>query len=166
MWRRPAALWAPLALALALLAPALMFRGEGRVGQIAIAAVALGVTAALVSLVLAAAIGRLPRSRREVMSQTLRICMLAAAAAPFAVHLLLSATEDAQAAPIGLPLLLPFALLPLAACIGLPAALMAALLLSYVAFRRQPAPEHGLAEREPTDPSAATSAQAFEQALF
>ncbi len=137
-WRRPAPLWALLALIVGLGLPTVLLWGEGGMAQIAIFVVALGFLAALISISIADAMGRPPHSRREVMLHALWLGALAALSAPFGFQLLLHAMEgvDAPNGPTGLPLTLPFALAPLALFLGLPMALFSGLVLAFIAFRR------------------------------
>ena len=88
-WREPAFLWTPLALAVAVGWPTLLFYNDPALQSVALV-LALGVFAlALTSLVAAWALGRAPRTRRVVV-----------------LHVLTAATLTALAAPLFLPELL------------------------------------------------------------
>lgn len=136
IWRRPGFLWGPVALAIALGAPALVFFQDGGFAQMVVVAAAVGLIAALVSLAIASAAGRPPRSRREIVLHALWLSLLSALLAPVAFQALLTAMEgiEAPSGPVGLDLMLPLALWPLAILIGLPTALFGGLTLGYIAF--------------------------------
>lgn len=159
-WRRPAPLWALLALTIALGVPALVLMGEDGMGQLTLIVAALSNTAALLSLMFATAIGRMPRSRREVMLHVLWLGVFAALASPLAFQILLTAMEGVEApeGPIGLSSFLPFALTPLSLFVGLPIALLGGLCLAFLAFRRAPAEAPVMTLTEP-----AREADAFAQ---
>ncbi|MET0182176.1 MAG: hypothetical protein ABW199_04740 [Caulobacterales bacterium] len=138
LWRQPAYLWIAFALALGLGVPALILRQEGGFAQLALLTGAIGFLAALISLAVAAAMGRPPASRREVMLHALWLGVLAALASPIAFQALLNAVEGVEGAsgPVGLSPMLPLALWPLALFVGLPMSLFYGLILSFVAFKR------------------------------
>lgn len=167
-WRRPALVWALVALLLSLGLPALILSGEGGAGQLVMIAATLGVLAALASLMLAAAFGRVPRARLEVVTHTLRIVLLAALAAPIAFQMLLHAMEgvDAPNGPIGLPFLLPVGLWPLALFAGLPIGLLAGLLFAFLAFRYEPRDDAVVTLTQATDPALAPRAAESDPNVF
>lgn len=142
VWRRPAPLWGGLAFAIGLGAPWLILSNEGGFAQLALLTAAIGIGAALLSLGVASALGRPPRSRREVLTHAVWLTALAALVAPIAFQALLHAMEGVEApmGPVGLSGGLPFALWPLALFMGLPLGLFAGLVLGFVAMTRAPPP--------------------------
>ncbi|MGE3143072.1 MAG: hypothetical protein AB7L65_07095 [Hyphomonadaceae bacterium] len=147
-WRKPGYFWGPLAFALGLGAPALVLSAEGGFAQMAIVTAGVGMLTSLLSLAVAAAMGRQPRSRREVLGHVLWLGALSALTAPIAFQILVNALTPGGA---GLSLLLPFALWPLALMIGLPLSLFGGLVLGYVAFTPAPSPEEDFYLRELPD---------------
>lgn len=163
LWRRPAPLWTMLALAIGLGLPWFILSGEGGFAQMALIVAGIGFFSALISLAVASAMGRAPRSRREVMVHVLWLGVLTALAAPILFQLLLHAMEGIEApdGPNGLSGVLPFALWPLALFMGLPLALFTGLVLSFIAFKRG-APDDGvMVLNTDTDPMLADDRDQF-----
>jgi hypothetical protein len=134
-WRKPAALWTPLALALAIGAPYLAFRQDGAMGEAALLAGGFVYALALTSLGAAWALGRAPRSFREVVQHVLIASALTALIGPYALARLIGAAAGADA---------PFApamlgVTPLAIVLGLPVALVSGIVFALVALHRPPA---------------------------
>lgn len=132
-WRKPAFLWTPLALALAIGWPYLAFREDGALANMALIAGAFVYALALTTLGVAWAFGRAPRSRREVVLHVVFAGAVAALGAPYAMTRLLGI-----AAEEGKVFTLPMALgvTPLAIVLGLPVALLSGLVFAIVALRR------------------------------
>ncbi len=163
VWRRPAPLWTLLALAIGLGLPWAILSGEGGFAQMALLVAGIGFFSALISLAVAGAMGRAPRSRREVTIHVLWLGALTALAAPILFQMLLHAMEGIEApdGPNGLSGMLPFALWPLALFMGLPLALFTGLTLSFIAFKRG-APDDGVMVLDTdTDPMLADDRDQF-----
>lgn len=142
VWRKPALLWGLVALAIGLGTPWLVLSNEGGFALLAVLTAAVGIGAAFLSLGIASAMGRPPRSRREVLLHVIWLTALAALCAPLFFQALLHAMEGVEApmGPVGLSDGLPFALWPLALFLGLPLGLFAGLVLGFVAMTRAEAP--------------------------
>lgn len=135
-------------------------------GQLTLIAATLANGAALLSLMFSTAIGRMPRSRREVMLHVMWLGVFAALATPLMFQILLTAMEGIEApdGPIGLSSFLPFALTPLSMFVGLPIALLGGLSLSYLAFQRAPAVEAPITlTQEAYEPGRPSEPNAFDQ---
>ena len=130
VWRKPGFFWGPLAFIIGLGAPAAALSAEGGFAIMAIVTVGAGMLSSLLSLAIAAASGRQPRSRREVMIHVLWLGALSALTAPIVFLMLVNAIDHGAGLSAGLGL----ALWPLALSIGLPLALFGGLTLAYVAF--------------------------------
>lgn len=133
-WRKPAWLWSPLALALALGAAYALFYQDGSVARAVLAAGALTFALALATLSAGWALGHPPRTHRIVVLHVLAAAVIVALAAPWGFSAL-------QAKGAGADLAL--ALAPLAALLGLPLALISGLIFSLTALTR-PRPEKPL----------------------
>jgi len=138
-WRKPAFLWTPLALALAIGWPYLAFREDGALANMALIASAFVYALALTTLGVAWAFGRAPRSRREVVLHVVIAGAIAALGAPYALTRLLGATAEEGGAAFSLPMAL--GVTPLAIVLGLPIALISGLAFALVALRRPPMSE-------------------------
>lgn len=132
MWRRPAFLWTPVALALAIGAPTAVFYDDPGVQRAMFLAGVSVFTAALLILGVAWAVGRAPRTRRDVVACVVTVGALAAFAAPFAMTELLAAI-----APERPSLAMAMAMTPLALLIGLPSALLAGVVFAWTALKRK-----------------------------
>ncbi len=139
-WRRPAQLWTPLALVLALGWPAAALRGNGALPYFYLVAGAAGFALAFVSLAGASIMRRPPKTRRIVITHVIAGCAAALAAAPTVYLALLrriAALEDG-APDVGVGDGTGVALAPLALMLGLPAALFAGAVFSLVSFAKAP----------------------------
>jgi hypothetical protein len=135
-WRKPAALWTPLALAAAIGWPAGLFYNEPGLQRLALV-VGAGVFAlALITLGAAWAIGQAPKTRRAVVLHVLAAGAIAAFAAPFALTKLLAAVADYNHHGAGetFSLAMALAMTPLALLLGLPIALISGLMFAWVAL--------------------------------
>lgn len=139
-WRKPAWLWSPLALALALGAVYALFYQDGSVARAVLAAGAVVFVLALATLSAGWALGHPPRAHRIVVLHVLAASVIVALAAPWGFSALLAA-EVKQAKGAGADLAL--ALAPLAVLLGLPLALISGLIFSLTALTR-PRPEKPL----------------------
>jgi hypothetical protein len=121
MWRKPAFVWIPLALALAIGWPAILFLEAPNWQRMALTLSAATFVCALISLGAAWALGRAPKARRIVMLHVVLAGALVLLAAPF----LTTPRLDVGSA---------LAVTPLAFLIGLPILLVSGLLFTWIAF--------------------------------
>lgn len=136
-WRKPAFVWTPLALALAIGGPAAAFFDEPSMRQAVLMAGAAVFAVALTTLAASWLLGRPPKARREVVSSIVTAGALASVAAPFALsELLAGAAERPEAAPVTFAMAL--SLMPLALLIGLPMALVSGLIFAWTALTQAP----------------------------
>jgi hypothetical protein len=135
-WRRPAVLWTPLALLLALGWPAWAVSADRGMMQFALIVGACGFALAFLSLGAAWITGKPPKTRRAVMEHVLLWGGVAALVAPFLVSSVLGLVANAQGAgeAPALPPGMAMSLLPLTLVIGLPMAYVAGLAFSCVAL--------------------------------
>lgn len=142
-WRAPAFIWTPLALGVAIGAPAALFYDEPVLQRFVLVAGAAVFALALVTLGASWALGRAPRTRRTVVLHVLGAGALAALAAPFLLVELLDfiASEDRSG---GFDISMSMAVTPLALVLGLPVALISGLLFALLALKREPPPRADL----------------------
>lgn len=133
-WRKPAFLWTPLALALAIGAPYLAFREDGALANMALIAGAFVYALALTTLGVAWAFGRAPRSRREVVLHVVFAGAVAALGAPYMMTRLLGMAAEEGGKVFSLPMAL--GVTPLAIVLGLPIALISGLAFAIVALKQ------------------------------
>lgn len=138
-WRAPAFIWTPLALGVAIGAPATLFYDEPVLQRFVLVAGSAVFALALMTLGASWALGRAPRTRRTVVLHVLGAGALAALIGPFVLVQLLGfiATEDSRGA---FDISISMAVTPLALVLGLPVALISGLLFAYVALKREQAP--------------------------
>ena len=135
-WRRPAFIWTPLALALAIGWPAALFYRDAGLQQLVLVAGASVFALALATLGASWALGRAPRARRIVVGHVVIAGALASLAAPFVLTQLLAIVADYEHAGAGQRFTLPMslALAPLALVLGLPVALASGIVFAWVAL--------------------------------
>jgi multisubunit Na+/H+ antiporter MnhG subunit len=138
MWRAPAFVWTPLALALATGWPAGLFYQEPTLQRVALIAGAIVFALALVTLGVSWATGKAPRTRRVVVLHVVLAGAFTALTAPFALTGLISA---AVGEGVTLTPGMAFALTPLALLLGLPVTLISAMLFAWIALKRPPLEE-------------------------
>ncbi len=138
VWRGPAFIWTPLALIAAVGGPALVFGGSGPLAQLALIAGAVIYALALSTLGAAWALGRPPRTRREVVLHVLAAGAIAALLIPFALTELLALVANYEQAGAGEAFTTSMALsiLPLTFLLGLPITLVTSIAFSYIALER------------------------------
>jgi hypothetical protein len=134
-WRKPAFLWTPLALALAIGWPAALFYDDRGPLRVAIAALLVIFALALVSLGASWALGRAPRTRRIVVLHVVTAGVIAAIAAPFVLTWLLGAVAG-DGATEHFSLAMSLATTPLALMLGLPVILVSAIVFAWTALKR------------------------------
>ena len=94
MWRKPAFLWTPVALTLAIGWPAAVFYEEIGPQRLIITALFAVFAIALISLGASWVMGRPPKSRRIVVLHVIAAGVIAALAAPFVLTWLLALVAD------------------------------------------------------------------------
>lgn len=138
IWRKPAFLWTPLALALAIGGPVAVFYNEPSLQRLAAVAGAAVFALALTTLGIGWAMGRAPRVRRIVVMHVLVAGAIVALVAPFVLIELLALVADTErsGAGDGFTFAMSLAMAPLALVIGLPASLAAGIIFAWVALKR------------------------------
>jgi hypothetical protein len=138
-WRKPAFLWTPAALALAIGWPAALFASAPALQRLALVAGAGVFALALLTLGASWAIGQAPRTRRVVVLHVLMAGLLAAIAAPFVLTRLLALVAVAENAGTALVITtsMSAAMTPLALVLGLPTALVSGALFAWTALKRE-----------------------------
>ena len=140
-WRRPAWLWTPLALALGVGWPALLFYQDGGPQRLALIAGAAVFAIALTTLGLAWVLGQAPKARRVVVLHVVIAGAVASLAAPFALGGVLAWVGEGHGP--GFSLAMSLAMTPLALVLGLPIALVSGILFAWIALKRQSSIEPG-----------------------
>lgn len=137
-WRKPAFVWTPLALALAIGGPAAVFYNEPALQRLAGVAGAAVFALALITLGASWIMGRAPRARRIVVQHVVIAGAIVALVAPFVLVELLALVADyeRQGAGEGFTFAMSLAMAPLALVIGLPASLAAGIVFAWVALKR------------------------------
>jgi hypothetical protein len=132
-WRRPAFIWTPIALALAIAWPAALFSNDVAFQRLALVAGAAVFALALLTLGASWALGRAPRTRRTVVLHVLFAGVLASFAAPFVLTELLALVAGAERAG-NFSAAMSMALTPLALVFGLPMALISGTVFAWIAL--------------------------------
>jgi hypothetical protein len=138
-WRKPALLWTPLALAMAIGWPAALFANEPGPQRIALVAGFVVFAVALTTLGASWALGQAPRARRVVVLHVVVAGALTALVAPFALTHLLALVADyhQQGAGENFSFTMSLAMAPLALLLGLPIALISGIVFAWVALARE-----------------------------
>ncbi|MFZ2030670.1 MAG: hypothetical protein WAU68_10210 [Vitreimonas sp.] len=138
-WRKPAILWTPIALALAIGWPALLFYNDYGLQQLVVIAGAAVFALALMTLGATWMLRRPPKTRRTVVMHVVIAGAIASFIAPFVLTQLLAVVTDYSHAGAAANFTLPMAMtmLPLALVLGLPVALVSAIMFSWIALKRQ-----------------------------
>jgi hypothetical protein len=141
-WRKPAFLWTPLALALAIGWPAAIFANDPPMQRLTLIAGVIVFALALTSLGASWALRRPPRTRRSVVLHVLTAGAAAAMGAPFVLTHLLGAVAAYEQSPAAgaFTLDMAAAMTPLALVLGLPVALISGTMFAIVALTRVRAP--------------------------
>ena len=137
-WRKPAFLWTPIALALAIGWPVALFYEDLGAQRLAVTALFAVFAIALVALGASWIIGRPPKSRRIVVLHVVTAGVLAALAAPFVLTTLLSsiAEHEHQGAASQVSIAMSFATTPLVVILGLPVVLVSGIVFAWTALKR------------------------------
>jgi len=146
-WRKPAFLWTPIALALAIGWPAALFYEEPNPQRFAIAALFIVFAVALVTLGASWVMGRPPKSRRVVVLHVVTAGIIATLLAPFVLTWLLSLVAEYEHEGAGehFSLAMSIATTPLVVMVGLPVVLLSGIVFAWIALKR------GAAAREDDD---------------
>lgn len=142
-WRRPAVLWTPLALALAIGWPTLLFWENVGPQRVAIAALFIVFATALTTLGASWALGRAPKSRRIVVLHVVVAGAIAALAAPFVLTWAFAAVAEDGSAAEQFSLAMSLATTPLVVMLGLPVVLVSGMLFAWIALKRARRRQHG-----------------------
>jgi hypothetical protein len=132
-WRKPAFIWTPLALALAIGWPAAALPNDVALQRLALVVGAVVFALALLTLGASWALGRAPRTRRVVVLHVLFAGVLSALAAPFVLIELLAFVAGAERAG-NFSAAMSMALTPLALVFGLPMALISGTVFAWIAL--------------------------------
>ncbi|MGQ0532675.1 MAG: hypothetical protein ACT4OF_08310 [Caulobacteraceae bacterium] len=135
-WRQPAFLWTPLALALAIGWPALLFWDDIGPQRVAIAALFIVFAMALVTLGASWLFAWAPKARRIVVLHVVIAGAFAALAAPFVLTRVLAAVAADWSAAEHFSLAMSLATTPLVLILGLPVVLVSGILFSWTALKR------------------------------
>jgi len=143
-WRKPAFIWTPIALALAIGWPAALFYEEIGPQRLAIAALFVVFAVALITLGASWIMGRPPKSRRIVVLHVVVAGAIAALIAPFVLTWLLALVADSpqEGAAEHFSLAMSLATTPLVVMLGLPVVLVSGIAFAWIALKR------GVAARE------------------
>ncbi|HVK79485.1 MAG TPA: hypothetical protein VM915_02635 [Verrucomicrobiae bacterium] len=133
-WRKPAFLWTPLALALAIAWPLALFYGNPGPQRLAVTALFAVFGLALITLGLRWAMGKPPKLRSIVVSHIVVVGLVVALLSPFVLNTLLSAGAGEQ-----ITFSMALSVLPLILLVGLPVALISGVLFAWTALTR---PKH------------------------
>jgi hypothetical protein len=138
MWRKPAFLWTPVALTLAIGWPAAVFYEEIGPQRLIITALFAVFAIALISLGASWVMGRPPKSRRIVVLHVIAAGVIAALAAPFVLTWLLALVADyeQEGAAEHFSLAMSFATTPLVVILGLPVVLVSGIVFAWIALKR------------------------------
>ena len=137
-WRKPALLWTPLALAMAIGWPTLLFANAPGPQRIALVAGFVVFALALITLGVSWALGQAPKARRVVVLHVVLAGALTALAAPFVLTQLLALVAEyrQQGAGENFSFTMSLAMAPLALLLGLPIALISGIVFAWVALAR------------------------------
>ena len=137
-WRKPAFLWTPIALALAIGWPAALFYEEPNPQRFAISSLFVVFAIALISLGVSWFTGRPPKTRRVVVLHVVTAGVIGALLAPFILTWLLAlvAEYEHEGAAEHFSLVMSLATTPLVVMIGLPVVLISGIMFAWVALKR------------------------------
>lgn len=153
-WRRPAFVWTPLSLAIAVGWPAGLFYFDPGPQRLALVAGAGVFAVALITLGASWAIGRPPRARRVVVLHVVIAGAIAAIMAPFVLTGLLAAVADYEHAGDGAKFTtaMSLAMTPLALVVGLPITLISGIVFAWLALVRPLPDDREVLERRDVQP--------------
>ncbi len=131
-WRKPAFLWTPLALALAISWPLALFYGNPGTQRLAVTALFAVFGLSLITLGARWAMGKAPKMRSIVVSHIVLVSLVVALLSPFALSGLLGEGGGGEQLTFSMSL----SVLPLILLIGLPIALISGVLFAWTALTR------------------------------
>jgi hypothetical protein len=131
-WRKPAFLWTPLALALAISWPLALFYGNPGSQRLAVTALFAVFGLSLITLGARWAMGKAPKMRSIVVSHIVLVALLIALLSPFALGQLLGGARAGEQVTFSMSL----SVLPLILLVGLPIALISGVLFAWTALTR------------------------------
>lgn len=135
-WRKPAFLWTPIALALAIGWPLAAFYDDRTPQRLVITALFAVFAIALVTLGASYALGRAPKTRRIVVLHVVAAGVIAALTAPFVLTLLLSTLTEHAGATAHFSVAMSVATTPLVVMLGLPVVLISGIVFAWTALKR------------------------------
>lgn len=152
-WRKPAFVWTPLALALAIGWPAGAFYDEIGPQRLIIAALFIVFAIALATIGASWIMGRPPKSRRVVVLHVVAAGALSALLAPFLLTSLLGLVAEArQGAGEQFDLEMSATAMPLVLMLGLPVVLVSGIVFAWTALKRAPRAESAEADHFDVQP--------------
>jgi hypothetical protein len=131
-WRKPALLWTPIALALAISWPLALFYGNPGTQRLAVTALFAVFGLSLITLGARWAMGKPPKLRSIVVSHIVLVSLIVALLSPFALSGLLGESGGGEQLTLSMSL----SVLPLILLIGLPIALVSGVLFAWTALTR------------------------------
>ncbi|UPT63960.1 MAG: hypothetical protein M0D54_05295 [Hyphomonadaceae bacterium JAD_PAG50586_4] len=131
-WRKPAFLWTPIALALAISWPLALFYGNPGSQRLAVTALFAVFGLSLMTLGVRWAMGKAPKMRSIVVSHIVLVSLLVALLSPLALSGLLGTQSAGEQVTFSMSL----SILPLILLIGLPIALVSGVLFAWTALTR------------------------------
>lgn len=131
-WRKPALLWTPIALALAISWPLALFYGNPGTQRLAVTALFAVFGLSLITLGARWAMGKPPKLRSIVVSHIVLVSLVVALLSPFALSGLLGESGGGEQLTFSMSL----SVLPLILLIGLPIALVSGVLFAWTALTR------------------------------
>lgn len=134
-WRKPAFLWTPLALALAIGWPLALFHADTAPQRLALTGLFIVFAIALVSLGVSWMIGRAPKARRIVVGHVVSAGVITALLSPFALTQLLANVAASAEAGGRFTLDMALAMVPLALVLGLPITLVSGIVFAWTALK-------------------------------
>ncbi|MCA8884995.1 MAG: hypothetical protein R3C31_03245 [Hyphomonadaceae bacterium] len=137
-WRKPAFLWTPVALALAIGWPAALFYENPGPQRLAIISLLLVFAIALITLGVSWAAGRPPKTRRIVVLHVVTAGVLATLLAPFVLTWLLATVSESgrEGAAEHFSVAMSLATAPLVMILGLPVVLVSGIVFAWTALKR------------------------------
>jgi hypothetical protein len=131
-WRKPAFLWTPIALALAISWPLALFYGNPGSQRLALTALFAVFGLSLITLGARWAMGKPPKMRSIVVSHIVLVSLVVALLSPFALSGLLGESGGGEQLTFSMSL----SVLPLILLVGLPIALISGVLFAWTALTR------------------------------
>lgn len=137
-WRKPAFIWTPIALAMAIGWPATLFYNNSGPQRVALISGLIVFALALISLGAAWAMGHAPKARRIVVAHVVVAGAVTALLSPFVLTWILGAVADYGQTGAGeqFTVAMSMSLAPLALLLGLPISLISGIVFAWTALQR------------------------------